>query len=149
MQNLTKLVHKTELKLFTFFIKWFANSKVFFACARRFSRYAHKFLRIDFVLLIWTLHPYIYYTNGWWNFNFFAGMKWVGFSSKAFGKNQKGFLRNLKQICVKLQGIDWKTFGLTSSKQSELDVRMKRKTGSSLQISTAWYWLWCTESIPL
>ena len=93
-------------------------------------------------------HPYIYNRNGWWNFNFFAGIKWVVFPSKTMGKNHKDFLRNLKQICVKLHGINWKIFRLASWKQSELDVKMKRKTGSSLWIS-AWYWLWCTESIPL
>ena len=65
-------------------------------------------------------HPYIYYKNGWWNFSFFAGIKWVGFPSRTMRKNHKDFLGNPKQICVKLYGIKWKTFGLASWKQSEL-----------------------------
>ena len=94
-------------------------------------------------------HPYIYYRNGWRNFNFFAGTKWVVFPKKNMGKNHKAFSRNLKQLRVKLHGINWKTFGLASWKQSELNVKMKRKTGSSLWISTAWYWLWWIEEYPL
>ena len=82
-------------------------------------------------------HSYVYYRNGCWKFNFFAGIKWVGFPSKTMGKNHKDFLRNLKQIRMKLPGINWKTFGLANWKQSELDVKMKGKTGSSLCISTA------------
>ena len=72
-------------------------------------------------------HPYKYCRDGWWNFKFFAGIKWVGFPPKSMGKNHKDFLRNPKQVCMKLHRIKWKTFGLANWKQSELDVKMKKK----------------------
>ena len=58
----------------------------------------------------------------------------MGFASKTMEKKQKDYLRKPKQISVKLQGNKWKTFGLASWKWSKLDVKMKRKTGSSLSI---------------
>ena len=70
---------------------------------------------------------------------YIAGIKWVAFPLKTMGKNHKNFIRNPKQIYVELHRIKWKTFGLASWKQSELDVKIKRKrkTGSSLWIATA------------
>ena len=56
-QNLAKLVHKTQSKIFSFFIKWFANPNTFLTGKGFFPCYARKFLQIDFVILIWTVEP--------------------------------------------------------------------------------------------
>ena len=46
------------------------------------------------------------------------------------GRNHKVFLRQPKQIGVKLHRNEWKTF-LARRKQSELDEKIKRKTGAA------------------
>ena len=77
------------------------------------------------------------------------GIKLVGFPSKKHGKNHKVLLRKPKQIRVKLHGNKWKPL-LASWKRSELDVKTKRKTRSSLWIlPNTGYYGGCIESFPL
>ena len=52
-QNLVKTLHT--------FYKMICKSKQFFSCGGPFPRYARKFLRIDFVLLIRTLYQMVAY----------------------------------------------------------------------------------------
>ena len=53
--KLTFLIRKTHPKLFAFFVNRFANSKKFSPAAGSFPRFARKFLRIVYFMIIRTL----------------------------------------------------------------------------------------------
>ena len=52
---------------------------------------------------------------------------------KSYGKKPRGFLQESEtNSCENYTELIEKTFDLANWKQSELDVKMKRKTGSNL-----------------